>query len=325
MDRLGIELTPEHPLDELLETARVADDAGFDTLFASSHHFNRDPFLVCDRIARETTLDVGPGVVNPYETHPVSLASRMATLSETTDGRAVFGIGAGDRSALSNLGFEHDRPLRRVLETFKVAQQLWAGERVDHDGTFEATAAELNFDVGHIPVYVGAQGPHMIRMAAKHADGVLLNGSHPRDFEWAADRVDEGLDQRPDGRGEFDFAAFASVSVAEDESAAREAARPPVAFIAAGAADPVLDRHDIDHDAAQTVGEALSAGDFETAFGAVTPAMLDAFCIAGTPEQVGERVAAVMEYADSFVAGTPLGPEPTTAPRLVAEAVEEYV
>ncbi|MCT9095456.1 5,10-methylenetetrahydromethanopterin reductase [Haloarchaeobius sp. HME9146] len=322
MRRLGIELTPEHPMDELLATAQAAEDAGFDTLFASSHHFNRDPFVVCDRIARETDLDVGPGVVNPYETHPVSLASRMATLDETTDGSAVFGIGAGDKSALSNLGYEHDRPLRRVLESFKVAQRLWDGERVNHDGTFQATAAELNFDVGHIPVYVGAQGPHMIRMAAKHADGVLLNGSHPRDFEWAAERVEEGLAERPDSRGEFDFAAFASVSIAEDAQAAREAARPPVAFIAAGAAPPVLDRHGLDHDAVAAVGEALGEGEFTEAFGRVTEPMLDAFCIAGTPDQVGEKIADVLEYADSFVAGTPLGPEPTTAPRLLAAAIE---
>jgi 5,10-methylenetetrahydromethanopterin reductase len=277
--------------------------------------------VVCDRIARETGLDVGPGVVNPYETHPVSLASRVGTLDETTGGRAVFGIGAGDRSALSNLGYEHDRPLRRVLETFKLAQRLWDGERVDHDGTFTARSAELNFDVGGVPVYVGAQGPHMIRMAAKHADGVLLNGSHPRDFEWAADLVSEGLDVRPDERGEFDFAAFASVSVAEDATAARAAARPPVAFIAAGAADPVLARHGIDADAAAAVGEALGEGDFDAAFDGVTDAMLDAFCIAGAPDDVADRVETVLSYTDSFVAGTPLGPDPVSASRLLAAAL----
>jgi 5,10-methylenetetrahydromethanopterin reductase len=202
----------------------------------------------------------------------------------------VFGVGAGDRSALSNLGYEHERPLRRVLETFKVAQRLWAGESVDHDGTFTARNAELNFDVGEVPVYVGAQGPHMTRMAAKHADGVLLNASHPRDFEWAADRVAEGLDERPESRGEFDFAAFASVSVAEDE-------------------------------AASTVGDHLSNGSFDAAFDAVTERMLDVFCIAGTPNQVGERVESVLTYADSFVAGSPLGPDRTAAPTLLAAAL----
>jgi 5,10-methylenetetrahydromethanopterin reductase len=161
----------------------------------------------------------------------------------------------------------------------------------------------------------------MIRMAAKHADGVLLNASHPRDFEWAADRVAEGLAKRPDSRGEFDFAAFASVSVAAEAAAARAAARPPVAFIAAGAAEPVLDRHGVDHEAAATVGEHLSAGAFDAAFDAVTERMLDAFCIAGTPEQVGERVDEVLTYADSFVAGSPLGPDRSAAPTLLAGAL----
>ncbi|MFO7925314.1 MAG: 5,10-methylenetetrahydromethanopterin reductase [Halobacteriota archaeon] len=320
---IGIELTPEHPVSRIADLGERAEANGFDTAFCSSHYNNRDTFLALDRIAERTeTIRVGPGVANPYETHPVTLASRVATLQEASDGRAVFGIGAGDRSTLENLGYDHDRPLRRVLEAFKVAEELFAGDRVDHDGTFRAHDAGLNFDVGgSIPIYVGAQGPHMIRMAAKHADGVLLNGSHPRDFAWAAEQVEAGLDERPDERGAFDFAAYASVSVASGGDAAREAARPPVAFIAAGAAPPVLDRHGIDRERAETIGTHISAGEFTDAFGAVTDEMIDAFCIAGTPEEVTERIDGVMRYADSFVAGSPLGPDLDEAVRLAGSAL----
>jgi 5,10-methylenetetrahydromethanopterin reductase len=248
----------------------------------------------------------------------------MATLDESSDGRAVFGIGAGDRSTLANLGVERDRPLRRVLETFKVAEELFAGERVDHDGTFRARDAGLNFEVeGSIPTYVGAQGPHMIRMAAKHADGVLLNGSHPRDFAWADEQVEKGLAERPDDRGAVDFAAYASVSIAEDGAAAREAARPPVAFIAAGAAPPVLERHDIDGERADAIGEHISAGEFEAAFDTVTEEMIDAFCIAGAPSTVADRIDGVLEYADSFVAGSPLGPDLDAAVRLAGSVLRD--
>jgi 5,10-methylenetetrahydromethanopterin reductase len=321
---IGIELTPEHPVDRMAELGEHAEASGFDTVFSSSHYNNRDPFVALDRIGvRTDEIRLGPGVVNPYETHPVTLASRVASLDEASGGRAVFGIGAGDRSTLENLGFDRDRPLRRVLEAFRVAQDLFAGERVDHDGTFRAIDAGLNFEPPseRIPVYVGAQGPHMIRMAAKHADGVLLNGSHPKDFAWAAEQVEAGLGERPDDRGAFDFAAYASVSVAADGEAAREAARPPVAFIAAGAAPPVLDRHGIDHERAEEIGGYISAGDFEAAFGAVTERMTDAFCIAGTPQRVEKRIDAVMEHADSFVAGSPLGPDLDEAVRLAGSAL----
>lgn len=319
----GIELTPEHPLERIADLGEAAEDAGFDTAFASSHYNNRDPFLALDRIAARTDeIRLGPGVANPYETHPVTLASRTATLDEVSGGRAVFGIGAGDRSTLSNLGYERDRPLRRVLETFKVARELWAGERVSHEGTFTAIDAGLNFSTNEIPVYVGAQGPHMIRMSAKHADGVLLNAAHPDDFAWANERVEEGLSERPDFRGEFEFVAFASLSVAEDGDAAREAARPPVAFIVSGAAPPVLDRHGIDAERAEAIGERIEAGEFGEAFEAVTPAMVEAFCIAGTPETVTSRVGEILEYADGIVAGSPLGPDLEEAVSLAGAAID---
>lgn len=313
----GIEFTPEHPVDRFTEFGTRAEAAGFDTAFISAHYFNRDPFVVADRVASATDeLQVGPGVVNPYEYHPVTLASRVASLDEASGGRAVFGIGPGDPSALESLDLDAERGLRSVLEAFKIAQRLWRGESVDHDGIFEITDAELRFDPpagDAIPVYVGGEGPHMCRMAAKHADGLLYNGSHPADLAWARERVSEGLEERPAERGAFDLVAYASVSIAEDADAAREAARPPVAFIAGGAPPPVLERHGIARERATAVGEALSDGEFSEAYGLVTRAMLDAFCVWGTPDDVEEQFAALLDHADSVVVGAPLGPTPAAA------------
>jgi 5,10-methylenetetrahydromethanopterin reductase len=328
-DVFGIELTPEHPVGDVVELGVRAEAAGFDTVFVSAHYNNRDPFAVLARLAtRTTSIRLGPGVVNPFETHPVTLASKVATVAEASEGRAVFGVGPGDPSTLRNLGLVDERGLRPVLEAFSVARRLWAGERVDHDGTFQARDAGLNFDVpGEIPVYVGGEGPHMCRMAGKRADGLLFNGSHPDDLAWARERVEEGVAERDadDGDGaddEFELAAYAAVSVAGDRAAAREAARPPVAFIAAGAAPPVLDRHGLDPDRAERIGESISAGDFSAAFEAVSPAMLDAFSMAGTVPEVADRMAAVLDHADGIVVGSPLGPDPTAAVELAAEAYE---
>jgi 5,10-methylenetetrahydromethanopterin reductase len=316
----GVELTPEHPVSELARLGASAEAAGFDTALASAHYFNRDPFLALDRVAAATDdLRVGPAAANPYDVHPVALASRMATLQEASGGRAAFGVGPGDRSTLRALGVERERPLRRVLETLRVARRLWDGEAVSHDGTFAARDAEFRYAVDQPPVYVAAQGPDMLRMGAKHADGVLYNAAHPRDYEWAAEHVAAG---RAAGDGEAAFVAYAAVSVAEAEAAAREAARPPVAFVVGGAADPVLKRHDIPEADARAVGAALEAGEFREAYAAVTDAMIDAFCVAGTPADVTDRLAALLEHADGVVVGSPLGPDPETAIPLAGEAVE---
>ncbi len=323
----GIELTPEHPVERITDLGVQAEAAGYGTLFVSSHYNNRDPFAALHRIGAETDdIRLGPGVSNPFETHPVRLASKVATVDEATGGRGVFGIGPGDPSTVKNLGFADDRGLRPVLEAFKTAQRLWAGERVDHDGTFAASDAGLNYEPpsgADLPVYVGGEGPHMCRMAAKHADGLLFNGSHAADLAWAREQVEKGKADRPDERGGFDLAAYASVSVAEDRAAAREAARPPVAFITGGAAPPVLDRHDLDHETADEIGDRISAGEFSAAFELVTPAMIDAFCMTGTVDDVAEQMAAVTDHADSIVVGSPLGPDLDAAVELAAEAHEQ--
>ena len=319
----GIELTPEHPPDRIATLAALAEREGFDVAFTSNHYFNRDPFVTLSRMVEATDdLLVGPGVTNPYESHPVKLAAQTATIDEVSNGRAVFGVGAGDRSSLANLGIAQEKPLRRVLETFKVAEDLWAGETVTHEGTFTAKDASLNLEPTEIPVYVGAQGPHMLRMSAKHADGTLINASHPKDLAWSAEQVEKGLADRPEEDGAFESLAFASVSLAEDDETAREAARPPVAFIAGGAAPPVLERHDIDREAAGAVSDALERGDLSEAFGHVTPGMIDAFCIAGTTETVADRFEAALEHVDGIVVGSPLGPDLEAAIEMASEALE---
>lgn len=318
----GIELTPEHPIEEVADLGVHAERAGFDSIFVANHYFNRDPFTVLSRIAAATdAVGVGTAGANPYETHPVALASRMATLQEASDGRALFGLGPGDESALHSLGIDRERPLRRVLETLEVSRDLWDGERVSTDGTFRATDAGLEYDVESIPVYVAAQGPHMLRMGAKYGDGVLVNFAHPTDLEWAVDRIAEGQSQRTDGV-DPEILAYASVSIAPDGGAARDLARRPVAFIVAGATPPVLDRHGLDADRADRIGAALERGDFSAAFDAVSPAMIDALSVAGTPETVARRLRTIQDLVDGIVVGSPLGPDLHDAIDLASDALD---
>jgi 5,10-methylenetetrahydromethanopterin reductase len=84
----------------------------------------------------------------------------------------------------------------------------------------------------------------------------------------------------------------------------------------------VLERHDIDAERADAIGDSIAAGEFSAAFDRVSEAMIDAFCIAGTPDTVESRLQAVMEYADSIVVSSPLGPDPETAIRLAGRVCD---
>lgn len=320
----GVELTPDAPAEEVVRLAKSAETAGADVLFVSNHYNNRDPFIHLASIAQATnTVNLGPGIINPYETHPVRIASQMATLDELSTGRAVCGIGAGDPSTLGDLGITRSRPARTVHESIDSIRMLLNGERVDNDGTFTVRGAQLNHARGNVPIFAGAQGPIMLRMSAAHANGILINAAHPLDYQWAQSHIEQGRNNRSDTLRPLTIAGFASVSIAEDRKAAREAARPPVAFITAGAPDEVLERHDLDLDVAGEIQQAISSGQRERAYATVTPEMIETFCIAGTPTFVRDRFTALYEEIDAIVAASPLGPDRQLAIELLADIYAE--
>ena len=307
-----VELVAEEPVDKLVSLARVAEDAGYGGVWVTDHYNNRNPFVALTAIAGATgRVQVGPGITNPYYAHPAYTANAVATLDEYSNGRARLGVGPGDPNTLAALEIERESPLYDVLDAVKLTRSLLAGERVTEDGL--AKDAKLNYDTEPVPVYVGAQGPNMLRMAADHGDGILINASHPDDFEWSLEQI---------GDTDAEIVAYTSFSVSEDHDAAKKAARQPVAFVASASPPPVLERHGVDAELADEIGGHVERGEFSEAFGKVSDAMLDAFAVYGTPAECAERVDALYETGvDTVVVGSPLGPEPADAIRVASEIV----
>lgn len=324
----GVEFVPDTEVRKVTEKVVLAEEAGFDFLWITDHYNNRNVYLTLGDAAQHTSdITLGPGVTNPYTIHPAQTAAAAATLDELSGGRAVLGIGAGDKSTLARLGYGWSKPLTRTREAVQVMRRLLDGETVDFDGEFfELSGASLNMDPADVPIYVGAQGPNMMRMAGQYGDGVLMNASHRRDFEYAVPLIEEGVEEAGKSLDDVDVVAYASMSVAEDREAAREAARPVVAFIVAGSPPVVYDRHGIDPEDAEKVANGIGSGDFGAAFGAVTREMLDAFAIYGTPQECADRVADLKDLGvTQVVAGSPIGPDKAESISLIGDRVKSSI
>lgn len=99
--KFGIEFVPQEPLDKLIKLAKLAEEVGFEYLWVTDHYNNKNVYETLALIAKETsTIKLGPGVTNPYVRHPAITASAIATLDEISDGRAVLGMGPGDKKLL---------------------------------------------------------------------------------------------------------------------------------------------------------------------------------------------------------------------------------
>ena len=109
--RIEVELSPVIAAGEMLELAKLVDEAGADRLGISDVAMLRDTFLVQALCAQATNrVQIGSLVSNPYLRHPAAVATTLATLNGITQGRAFLGIGVG--AGLSGLSIDQSRPAR---------------------------------------------------------------------------------------------------------------------------------------------------------------------------------------------------------------------
>jgi len=323
--RFGIELVPSEPYWKIIYYAIQAERGGFSNLWITDHFNDRNVYVTLTAAAIYTSrITFGPGVTNPYMVNPVFTAQAVATLNELAPGRVVLGMGAGDKTTLESVGVEMQKPLTAVREAVDIFRKITIGESVAYRGdVFRTAGARFLFKPrGGIPVYVGAQGPRMLELAGKIGDGVLINASHPKDVEYAVNCVREGVRQAGKRLDEVDVAAYTSFSVHEDLKRATKAAVPVVSFIVAGSPAVLLERHGIDVGEAGEIREALRANDWGRAFAGVTPEMIGAFSVCGTPDTCIERINELLRSGiTQFVVGSPIGPNVREAINLISERI----
>ncbi len=311
LTKFGIEFVPQEAYWKTVFYAIQSERRGFDYLWITDHFNNRNVYATLAVTAIYTRrIRMGPGVTNPFLSHPVVTAQAVASINEMAPGRVVCGIGAGDTTTLKMLGVAPRRVLTSVKEATEIIRKITAGENVQMKGVFSVAGAKLNFKVRErIPIYVGAQGPKMLALAGAIGDGVLINASSKKDIEPALGHVREGAEEAGRKIDEIDVAAYASFSVDEEEKKAIEAACPVVAFIVAGSPQNILERHGIPEADVQSIRDALARKEWGKAFSSVTPEMLSAFSIHGTPDMCSEKISRLLKLGvTQFVVGSPIGP-----------------
>ncbi|MFX0169755.1 MAG: 5,10-methylenetetrahydromethanopterin reductase [Candidatus Hodarchaeota archaeon] len=322
----AVEFVPQEAYWQTTALGILAEKYGFDYCWITDHFNNRSVYIILSLLANYTDqIKIGPGVTNPYLINPVQTASTLMSLDNLSGGRTILGIGAGDKITLNLLGIERDKPLTAVKESVQIFRALFdTGKIKGFKGEiFTVETAKIAFEkTGALPIYIGAQGPKMLQLAGSMGQGVLVNASHPRDFEFASKQIEKGMKEAKRKPGDVDIAAYASVSVDQKMDKATKAAIPVVAFIVAGSPPVVLDRHNIALKSVKPISEALEKGDFPTAFGAVTDEMLDVFCIRGTPSECTEKIAGLQKAGiTQFVFGSPIGPKKRISMELASKEI----
>ena len=316
----GIEFVPDESVLKIGYMAKLAEDAGFGNIWITDHYNNRDVWTTLAVLSLLTNkISLGTGVTNPYTRNAAITASSIASINELSGGRAILGIGPGDKATFDKMGIDWDKPLSRVRETVLAIRAFLAKEQVSQAGF---KGAQMSFTTSKIPIYIGAQGPKMLELAGAISDGVLINASHPDDFKFAVPMIRAGAEKAGRKPEDVQVCAYASFSADKDPAKAVNASKIVVAFIVAGSPENVLERHGIGMDAAKAISDAISRFDFKGAMDGVTPRMTEAFSISGAPADCRARIDELLSTGvTQIVVGSPIGPNKESAIKLIGKKV----
>ncbi len=227
MTRYGYFLaSEEHEPQELVRLARLAEEAGFDSLWISDHFHpwldeqGQSGFVwsVIGAISQATSLPITTAVTCPLQRiHPAIVAQAAATSAMLTGGKFTLGVGTGEALNEHITGQRWpaaDERLDMLEEAVQVIRALLGGRQVSMTGQHYTVETARLYSVPDVPppVYVSGFGEKAVKLAAKIADGyicVQLNADFVRLF-------------RESGGGDRPVQGGMKVCWGADEDAARK-------------------------------------------------------------------------------------------------------
>ena len=295
------------PTRDVANLAARLEDAGCDGLYFAdlSHDALLGAAVAATGSAR---MAVGTSIALAFTRSPTALAYAAHDLNAASEGRFVLGLGPQVRPHIERrFGFPWSEPVKRMRETVLAMRAVWdawqRGAPLDFAGEiFSLSLMPPAFRPeptrwGGPPVYLAAVGPKMAELAGEVADGLFVHAFATPAYvaNVLLPAVERGLARSGRTRAGFQlcYSAFiADTTAAETPAAAREQARQSVAFYAS---TPdyvrVLDQHGLG-DLQPKLRQMTREGAWARMAGEIDDAVLDLFCVAGTPGEIGGQLAA---------------------------------
>jgi probable F420-dependent oxidoreductase len=199
----GVQIFPTDQTIQPVELAKAVEERGLDSLFFPEHtHIptsrktpfpggtdlpnwywrSHDPFVALTAAAAVTSrINIGTGICLVIERDPITLAKECASLDVISEGRFIFGIGAGwNVEEMENHGANYKNRWKIVREKILAMKQIWTEDEAEFHGD------HVDFDpiwcwpkpvqVGGPPIWLGANSKWAFDRIAEYCDGWMPIG-----------------------------------------------------------------------------------------------------------------------------------------------------
>jgi 5,10-methylenetetrahydromethanopterin reductase len=329
--RFGFGAVIDVPLRELGRRAEEVEELGFDRFWLPDERLTRNVYTGLTVTALHTKkVGLGIAVTNPYTRNVALTAAAAATVDELSGGRLALGFGAG--GGLAHYGIDRERPAVAVREAVEVTRRLLGGETVTFEGSHvRMNGARLDFKaLRPVPIYIAARGPRLLELAGEIADGAIIGGfASPKGIEHAKSAIGRGLRRGSRDWGDIDLVSWLYTCVADDAaSALRAVARLVTTSLVTSR--PILDSIGVQipaplRDCLEASGWSVSASTIDECSRHLTPEILDAFSVAGTPEDCTRKLLEVARQGAGELAMVALPAQGQTVEVLARRLAKEVL
>ncbi|MDO8391729.1 MAG: LLM class F420-dependent oxidoreductase [Actinomycetota bacterium] len=302
---------PAGTTEAIIEAERL----GFDSVWTAEAYGSDALTPLAWWGSNTSKIRLGTGIVQMSARTPAATAMAAMTLDHLSEGRFILGLGASGPQVVEGwYGQPFTRPLARTREYIDIIRAVLRREApVTSDGPAYALpyqgpgASGLGKPLKSIlhplredvPIWLGAEGPKNVALAAEIADGWLGFLASPRTAHEFNAWLDEGF-ARPGARRtreDFEVAFLCQLHITDDRRAVLDAYKPFTALYAGGMGAEEKNFHaeafrrmgfadDVDR-----ITELFRSGRKEEAAAAVPDEMVEATAIIGDEDSVRSQIA----------------------------------
>ena len=245
-------------IDVVPDAALISEKLGFDSFWFSDHMFLPMPFYQavgidtskgeCPFLEAWTTtaavaaitkkMKLGVGVSPIPLRHPSILAKQAATVDFISNGRVIFGVGAGwHKREFESYGVSWDKHqvrIAKMIEGVEVIKKLWTEPFASYQGKYyrlnEAPLWPKPVQKPHPPIWFGGFSTQIMNATVKHGQGWVPYCPRADQFKEGFLKIEDMAGKVGRRAEEIEPACVVLACIASNYDEAREIAEPIIKF-----------------------------------------------------------------------------------------------
>ena len=310
--KLGLQLGywGSQPPKDIVGLVREAESLGFDSVW-TAEAYGSDALTPLAYIAGHTTkIRLGTGICQISARTPTAMAMAALTLDHLSGGRMILGLGVSGPQVVEGwYGQSFAKPLARTREYIAIIRAVLNREEVvtgdgphyplPYAGSDATGVGKPLKSITHplradLPIFLGAEGPKNVALAAEVADGWLPLYYSPFRNEVYASSLSNA-------KANFEITQGVVVNITDDVEAGLQPIKQMLALYVGGmgAKDKNFHKELVSRmgfeAAANTIQDHYLAGRREEAVRAVPDALADEIALVGPVARIKDRLQAWRE------------------------------